>query len=438
MRCDAIGARRVRRCGGAIVIRLLYHLLSPPRLIYQSAVLAAAQIWANKTRALLTMIGIIIGVASVTAVIAALTGLRTKVLADFETFGTNKIYILPQRPETGSKRYAPWWAFRFKPDEFDGLLDHCPSVAHFTRIAQMGRQVSFEDRQLDGVTVLGIEPAWHQIENRSLLEGRPFSLIDNEQSRPVCLVSPALRDRLRLDRNCVGQSILVQNDRYLIVGIVEPAPQMAILGDSGQPLEAIIPFNTAWKRYRPGIVCIAASRSPDVSDEARAELSFFLRKMRRLKPDEPDTFQLAVVEQFIQKFNQVAAAITMVAAGVVGVSLLVGGVGIMNIMLVSVSERTREIGLRKAVGARPAAILLQFLVEAVMICLFGGLIGVLCGHLLTRALASIPNAQLDKAYVPIWAIVLSFGFAASVGLIFGMFPAVKASRLDPIDALRHE
>jgi putative ABC transport system permease protein len=175
-----------------------------------------------------------------------------------------------------------------------------------------------------------------------------------------------------------------------------------------------------------------------VSEEARAELTFFLRKTRHIKPEEPNNFRLEVVEQYIQQFNRVAIAITMVAAGVVGISLLVGGVGIMNIMLVSVSERTREIGLRKAVGARPAAILLQFLVEAVMICLFGGLIGVLFGHLLTRAMAQIPNAQLDKAYVPAWAVAISFGFAASVGLIFGMFPAIKASRLDPIEALRHE
>ncbi|HWP40854.1 MAG TPA: ABC transporter permease, partial [Tepidisphaeraceae bacterium] len=381
------------------MIWFTWQLLSPLRLGYQSAVLAMAQIWANKTRAILTTIGIIIGVASVTAVIAALTGLKSKVLADFETFGTNKIFIFAWRPEYGPKRYAPWWAFRFKPQEFDGLLEHCPSVARFTRIAEMRRQVSFQQTQLDNVEVMGIEPDWHRIENRSVIEGRPFSLIDNEQARPVCLVSPALRDRLRLDRDCIGQSIMVQSDRYLIVGVIEPPHQLAIFGDGGQGYELFIPFNTAWRRYRPGLFCIAASRSADVSEEARAELNFFLRKQRRLKPDEPNTFRLEVLQRIIDQFQSVALAITMVAAGVVGISLLVGGVGIMNIMLVSVSERTREIGLRKAVGARPAAILLQFLVEAVMICLFGGLIGILCGYGLTRGLASIPGAYLDKAYV---------------------------------------
>ena len=183
---------------------------------------------------------------------------------------------------------------------------------------------------------------------------------------------------------------------------------------------------------------IAASRSPDVSDEARAELRFYLRNTRKLKPGDPDTFRLEVIEKYIQEFKKFALFVTAIAGGIVGISLLVGGVGIMNIMLVSVSERTREIGLRKAVGARPSAILFQFLVEAVMLCLFGGLIGLGGGQLLTKAIASIPNANLDQAYIPLWAIGVSFGFSALVGVFFGMFPAVKAARLDPIEALRHE
>jgi putative ABC transport system permease protein len=149
------------------------------------------------------------------------------------------------------------------------------------------------------------------------------------------------------------------------------------------------------------------------------------------------------VQEFVDNFRTVAAIITVVATGIVGISLLVGGVGIMNIMFVSVSERTREIGLRKAVGARPGAILLQFLIEAVMICLMGGLIGVVVGQVMTSGLTYIartyiPNAKLANAYIPMWAIALSFGFSALVGLAFGMFPAIKAARLDPIEALRHE
>jgi putative ABC transport system permease protein len=167
-------------------------------------------------------------------------------------------------------------------------------------------------------------------------------------------------------------------------------------------------------------------------------MHFFLRQRRHLRLEDPDTFRIEVVQQFIDKFKQIATTMTLVAGGVVGISLIVGGVGIMNIMLVSVSERTREIGLRKAVGARPSAILLQFLVEAVMLCCMGGALGVLGGAGLTKLIANIPGAHLDRATIPGWAIAVSFGFAASVGLIFGMFPAIKAAQLDPIEALRHE
>ena len=183
---------------------------------------------------------------------------------------------------------------------------------------------------------------------------------------------------------------------------------------------------------------VAVFRSPDVSDEARAELAFFLRQKRKIPVGDPDDFRIEVVEQFLAKFRTVAAATTLIATCVVGISLLVGGIGIMNIMLVSVSERTREIGLRKAVGARPSAILLQFLVEATMLCLLGGLVGLIIGQLIVSAVAHIPAAQMSKAYIPGWAIALAFGFAASVGILFGMFPAIKAARLDPIEALRHE
>ncbi|MCZ7632055.1 MAG: FtsX-like permease family protein [Phycisphaerales bacterium] len=178
--------------------------------------------------------------------------------------------------------------------------------------------------------------------------------------------------------------------------------------------------------------------SPDKVDDARAEVASVLRRMRELKPSDEDTFEVQVIQQFIDQFNAMAAAITAGASGIVGISLLVGGIGIMNIMLVSVSERTREIGLRKAVGARPAVVLVQFLVEAVTLCLAGGGLGILIGQGLILALRQIPDSPMEQASVPPWAIMLAVGFSAGVGVVFGMFPALKAARLDPIVALRHE
>jgi len=418
-----------------LIFRRLFGLL---RLLIQGVYLALSQIWANKARSVLTTIGIIIGVASVTAVIAALTGLKANVLSEFTSFGTNKIFIAPNRPDEGLLRHISRHKLRFTPELFEGLHQHCPSIDQFTLMAPTGGSVHVGDYSIESVQITGINPSWHKIENRPLIEGRPFSVIDEQQGWQVCIITPEVRDKLHLDRECVGENIYLANRSFRIVGVIEPQASSKMFGGSGANSEIMVPFNTSWKIWEPYIFAIATSKSPEVSDEARAELTFFLRQARRLKPGQPDTFVLHVMEQYLKQFNQLAIAITLIAGGIVSISLLVGGVGIMNIMLVSVSERTREIGLRKAVGARPFAIMLQFLIEAVMLCFFGGLLGLLFGEMLTAIMAGIPEARLEKAFIPGWAVGLSFGFAALVGVFFGMFPAIKAARLDPIEALRHE
>jgi putative ABC transport system permease protein len=414
-------------------------------LVYQSLLLALAQVWSNKMRSILTTLGIVIGVASVTAVIAALTGMKTSVLTEFENLGTNKVFVFPRRPQTGPLRNATARQILFRPTEFDDFLRFCPSVKSFTRMTGTSQDVTFGPQRVQDVDVTGIEPPWHDIERRSVTVGRPFSLIDNEQARPVCLINPTLQNKLGLDKDPSGQSIMIGNRRYLVIGVVEERAASALFRGNSGGSEAFIPFTTAYQfitsrgnNMLPFMHIEAAAKTTDAAEEAKAEIMFLLRKRRHIPPGAPETFQVEYVASFVEQFNALAKAVTMIAGGIVGISLLVGGVGIMNIMLVSVSERTREIGLRKAVGARPAAILLQFLVEAIMLCFIGGFIGVVIGEGLTALLASIPQAKLDKAHIPAWAIALSFGFAALVGLVFGMFPAIKAARLDPIDALRHE
>ncbi|HUS71693.1 MAG TPA: ABC transporter permease [Sedimentisphaerales bacterium] len=408
------------------------------QLLYQSVYLALGQIWANKTRSVLTTIGIVIGVASVTAVIAALTGLKTKVLTQVETFGTNTIFILPTRPDKGPMRHASWWTIRFLPEHFDDILQHCPSVESFSRIGGAGHYTArYGEKSIDNVEVTGIEPAYHEIQNRPVSLGRKFSVIDNMQVRPVCLIDPKLRDELHLDRDCIGQLIRIGHHAFSIVGVIEGQPELQF-GESGQEhYEVFIPFKTTFKMGRPWIAAFAASKGTEVTEEAQAEIRFFLRRTRNIRPGEPDTFRIESVKRFMETFDSIALMVTLVAGGVVGISLLVGGVGIMNIMLVSVSERTREIGLRKAVGAKKSAVLTQFLIEAVVLCFVGGLVGVGIGQCLTLIISGL-NPVLDMTYIPAWAILLSFCFAGSVGIFFGMFPAIKAARLDPIEALRHE
>ncbi len=407
------------------------------QLFYQSVYLALGQIWTNKTRSILTTIGIVIGVASITSVIAALTGLKANVLRDFESLGTNKIFIIPHRPREGRFKNASWRIIRFLPKQFEGLLERCPSIEDYTMMTDRSQSVQYGAHSIEGARVYGINPSWHRVENRSVVMGRPFTLIDEENGWQVCLINPNVRDELRLDYDCIGKRIVVGRRSFRIVGVVEKRVESSMFGGMGSSEEVFIPFPTAWKLWNPWIYVIASCRKPELSEEAQAELRFFLRQARRLEPGDPDTFRMEVVEEYLKTFNRMALAITAVAGGVVGISLLVGGVGIMNIMLVSVSERTREIGLRKAVGAKKSAILTQFLIEAIVLCFFGGLVGVGIGQLLTLAISGTTSV-LEKMYIPAWAILLSFIFAGSVGIFFGMFPAIKAARLNPIEALRHE
>jgi putative ABC transport system permease protein len=406
-------------------------------LTWQSAFLALGQIWANKVRALLTTIGIVIGVASVSAVIAALSGLKQNVLNEFAGFGTNNIYIAPDWSRSMVRKR--WRDVSIRPRELEGLLEHCPSVRTFTRILHDQRSVTFGTKTEEDASIMGIDPAWHDIENREVVTGRPFSLIDNEQGRAVCLVDEKTIDNLGMPRDPSGTTVMLGDRRFRVVGVVKSRPDSGLFGRRGSSSELLVPLTTALQGQRwPQMYVQAACRSPELSAEAQAELKFFLRRTRRIELGEADNFRIEAVQEYIDKFKKVSALVTAIATGIVGISLLVGGVGIMNIMLVSVSERTREIGLRKAVGARPSAILLQFLIEAVMICMVGGVIGLLIGQGFASLLAYIPDVNLKNVTVPLWAVGLSFGFCALTGLVFGMFPAIKAARLDPIEALRHE
>ncbi|MFO0875188.1 MAG: ABC transporter permease [Phycisphaerales bacterium] len=409
-----------------------------PLFYLQAIALALGQIWANKTRSFLTALGIIIGVASVTAVIAALVGLRTKVLSEFEGFGASRLFVFPSRPDNAARNLYPFEKIRLKPEELVAIREQCPSIRSITPVTSLGLDVKSDRTRLEGVSIIGIWPDWHDVERRSVILGRPFSAIDEEHARQVCLVNDRAIRELQLGADPTGEYILIGQRRFLVVGVVETL-QLTIVR-TANTAEIFIPFSVAVKlQPRDFFMSISARiKSPDLADEAKAEVRAVLRRMRNLTGDSPDTFEVAAIDQFISQFKALAAGVTAIAGGIVGISLLVGGIGIMNIMLVSVSERTREIGLRKAVGATPAAILVQFLLEAVTLCAVGGFVGVAIGQGFAYALTKIPGAQLDRAEVPLWAVAMAFAFSGVVGVVFGMFPAVKAAQLDPIEALRHE
>ncbi|GMV25930.1 MAG: multidrug ABC transporter substrate-binding protein [Phycisphaerae bacterium] len=406
------------------------------RILFQTVVLALGQIWANKFRAVLTTLGIIIGVAAVVTVVAATSGLEKFVLKEFASIGANKVWIFPRMPDGMRDRYS-WRQIRLSLNEVNGMLDRCPSLARLTPVMEMSTSGQVGDIFKQVVSVQAVRPAWHQIEERSVLQGRELSTIDDEQRQPVCIINDKAIAEFQLDTNCVGQTILLGGRAFKIVGVVETKTVSPMFGGDEARSEVFIPFQTGLMlRPEPRMYVIAQTKSPELHEDAKAEVGFYLRRMRGLKPDEPDTFGVEAIEQIISGFKKVAAGLSVFLAGIVAISLLVGGIGIMNIMLVSVSERTREIGLRKAVGAKPAIILMQFLVEAVTLCLIGGAIGLAIGY--GAVIGMKMTSSLSGATVPLWAIALSVGFSAGTGLIFGMFPAIKAARLDPIEALRHE
>ncbi|MEY2746227.1 MAG: Macrolide export ATP-binding/permease protein MacB [Planctomycetota bacterium] len=404
--------------------------------------MALSQIWANKTRSFLTALGIIVGVASVTAVIAALTGLKTKVLTEFESVGAARLYVFPNRPDNVPRSKIPWEKCRLRVEEARAIGEQCPSLKGISPIVDVTLSVESDTSLIEGMTVSGIWPAWHDAIGRKVLRGRPFSQIDVDTARQVALVNEAAVEELKLDEGGnggIGTHVLLGGRRFMVIGVVETL-QAKMFGMNSSQAEIFVPFSVAEKLLEGWYFMqfVAIAKSPEVAEEAKAEIEYVMRRQRGLTKEDPDTFRVAAIDQFINQFKSLASGVTAIAGGIVGISLLVGGIGIMNIMLVSVSERTREIGLRKAVGATSAAILLQFLLEAVTLTVLGGLVGLVIGKIFAISLTFIPGANLEQADVPAWAIAVALVFSAGVGVLFGMWPAYKASRLDPIEALRHE
>jgi putative ABC transport system permease protein len=410
------------------------------RLLLQTVVLALQQLWANRVRATLTTLGIVIGVASTIAIVGGTTGLKAFVLKEFESFGATRFVVFPRNPREAPNRFSPQQV-QLKYREALEIAKQCPSVLRMTPIKGWAANIQFGERIEKNVRVQGMDEDWHLIEGRAIIYGRPFSTIDEEERRAVCMVNDKAVEELGLNKDPTGQSLLIDGRRFLIVGVVETKSLPTAFG-GGDPLtEVFVPFALA-NVMKPepifGSFFQGTMKSANSFPDLEAEIRFVLRKMRGLRPEDPDTFAVRAVEQFIEGINRISFGLTLAATGIVGISLIVGGVGIMNIMLASVSERTREIGLRKAVGAPPVVILLQFLVEAVLLCMIGAGVGLALGFGVVYGIAAIPNSPLAQASVPVWAVLLSVGFSAATGVVFGMFPAIKAARLDPIDALRHE
>ncbi len=399
---------------------------------------AISSIRAHGFRSFLTTLGIIIGVSSTIAVVSVVQGLSFSINKQFEGLGSNSISIRSNTPR--SERLKGKNA-RITAEDLVAIKNNASGIENVTPILGSNRggtsAIKYKGNE-SFAQVAGSTYSYQDVSNIDIKFGRFISYSDNQSRRKVAFIGEKLREDLELPKNPAGEFISFAGEWLKIVGLAES--KGSFFGSS-QDNFLVLPYNTMQglngNLLQPDIFVQLQLKGLEHLDSVKSRLTRILRRQHHLKDSEENDFKIETPEQLTSQISDLINTMTVVLGGIVSISLLVGGIGIMNIMLVSVTERTREIGICKAIGAKRHHILLQFLIEAMVLSLLGGVIGILLGYGLGMlAAASIPG--FPPANVPFWAVAIAFGFSAFVGIIFGIIPAAKAANLDPIDALRYE
>ena len=394
---------------------------------------------ANKARAALTILGVAIGVTVVMVIAAMISGINQSVSSIFEqiaprTFLVWRFFQAGVVVDDGSEN-SPW---RRNPPITDlevVRIAALPSVRYVTSREESQGAVEFEDRRLESVFLAGLSSQWVEVNGGDVYPGRTFTRMEDLANANVVVINAKLADQLFRGRDPIDQVVKIAGTPFTVIGVYRQPPN---LFSGASPPFAAVPHG-AFKKYVPyfkGWMRLAVAPAPEYSQQqAMDEVTATLRSLRGLRPDQDNTFSIVTQDKLLESWNQVTGMFFLVMLVLSSIGLMVGGVGVVAIMMISVTERTREIGVRKALGATRSAILWQFLVEASTLTLVGGAAGMVVGGGIAFLLSKVTPIP---AHVPLWSVVAALAASAFTGVGFGLYPASRAARLDPVEALRYE
>ncbi len=389
----------------------------------------------NKVRSFLTMLGIIIGVSAVIAMMAVGTGAQENIKSQIASLGTNVILVFPGSFNQGGVRSGTGTSASITPEDLVAIQTQCPSVALASPSVRDGAQIVYQEQNWRA-SIIGATPEYFTIRSWPVSSGQYFTEADIRGATKVCVIGQTIADNLFKENDPVGQVIRIRKMPFRIVGVLSVKGQSAQGSDQDDII--IAPYTTVQKKmtgqtFLSNIIISAISE--DAMADAQSQITELLRVRHKLQPWDENDFTVRSQTEIATAAQSTSEVLTILLASIASISLIVGGIGIMNIMLVSVTERTKEIGIRMAIGATAKNIMMQFLIEAVVLSLLGGLIGVMLGVLSSTLISKFAGWT---TMVSSTSIFLAFTFSAAIGIFFGLYPARKAAQLNPIDALRYE
>jgi putative ABC transport system permease protein len=419
----------------------------PKFLRSETLLMALDSVRAHKFRSFLTVLGIIIGVTTAISIASILTGMRKNIIGIIEEYGTNNIYAfhLSTGPRVGQDRSERARKV-LKPEDGEAVRAQAPAVEDVALVAPnvgysggpFNDNITYEGKNYRWGNTQGVSSNYGEIANVNLREGRFISDFDDRERRDVLVIGVNAAEALFPGRegNIVGTEVRMGGTRFTIVGVLEKRKN-GFFGENEEDNAVFMPFQTAVKLAPArGFLLLVIKARSGMLQQALDQSEDILRRRRMVGFGKPDDFDIKTADKFVQQFDSIFGMIGVAAIAISSLGLLVGGIGVMNIMLVSVTERTKEIGIRKAIGARRRDIVSQFLFEAMTLTFLGGVLGVLLSMGISQIIVwLIPSLP---ATIPPWAVISGLSVSVSVGLIFGVWPARKASRLDPIECLRYE